>query len=274
MRKRATCAAGACWTSVAARVDSRRLLVETYGCKVWGVDPEPKMIEVARERVPPGVGLKIGRAEDLPFKDGWFERVTMTLVLQLVDRPRAYREALRVLEPGGRLALATFDYAHFERYFLGGFFPSFEAVDKERFPSAAELEQELSAAGFRAVRLTRLTQREIVERETVLERIRGKHISTFQLISDEEYRVGARAGGARAPGGGRERAGVDRRRRRVLAALPRRLSSFHRRSRTSEPPATLPADTQAPLTRSSEAGKESRMTHAPARTRPSTSVRP
>ena len=167
-----------------------RLLVETYGSKVWGVDPEPKMIEVARGRVPAGVGLKIGRAEDLPFKDSWFERVTMTLVLQLVDRRPAYAEALRVLEPGGRLALATFDYAHFERYFLGGFFPSFEAVDKERFPSAAELEQELSAAGFQAVRLTRLTQREIVDRETVLERIRGKHISTFQLISDGEYRSG------------------------------------------------------------------------------------
>ena len=89
------------------------LLVERYGCKVWGVDPEPEMVEVARAKVPSGVGLKIGCAEDLPFKDGWFERVTMTLVLQLVDRPRAFAEAIRVLQPGGRLALATFDYATF-----------------------------------------------------------------------------------------------------------------------------------------------------------------
>jgi len=74
---------------------------------VWGVDPEPEMIEVARGKVPPGVGLKLGRAEALPFKDGWFERVTMTLVLQLVDRPRAYAEAIRVLQPGGRLAAHT-----------------------------------------------------------------------------------------------------------------------------------------------------------------------
>jgi SAM-dependent methyltransferase len=166
------------------------LLVEQYGCKVWGVDPEPEMIEVARGKVPPGVGLKIGRSEDLPFKDGWFERVTMTLVLQLVDRPKAYAEILRVLQPGGRLVLATFDYTHFERYFLGGYFPSFEALDKARFPSASQLEEELRAAGFADVRLRRLTQRESVDRETVLERIRGRHISTFQLISDDEYRSG------------------------------------------------------------------------------------
>jgi len=167
-----------------------RLLVERYGCKVWGVDAEPAMLEVARTKLPPSVGLKIGQAEDLPFKDGWFERVTMTLVLQLVDRRKAYAEVLRVLEPGGRLALATFDYSHFEGYFLSGYFPSFEARDKERFPSAGELERELHDAGFHRATLTRLTQRETVDRETVLERIRGEHISTFQLISEEEYAAG------------------------------------------------------------------------------------
>lgn len=166
------------------------VLVERHGCKVWGVDPEPAMIEVACDRVPAGVGLKTGRAEDLPFKDAWFERVTMTLVLQLVDRPAAYAEILRVLQPGGRFALATFDYAHFENYLLGPYFPSFEARDKERFPSCDQLDDELHAAGFADVRLTRLTQHEAVDRETVLKRIRGKHISTFQLVSDEEYRSG------------------------------------------------------------------------------------
>ncbi len=165
-------------------------LVERYGCKAWGIDAAPEMIEVARERVPDGVGVRVGRAEDLPFKDGWFERVTMTLVLQLVDRARAFPEALRVLGLGGRFALTTFDYAHFEGYYLNRFFPSFEAADKARFPAAAGLEAELRGAGFSDVRLTRVTQQETLQREAILDRIRGKHISTFQLISDEEYEEG------------------------------------------------------------------------------------
>ena len=38
--------------------------------------------------------------------------------------------------------------------------------------------------------LKRISQRGSLDRETALERIRGKHISTFDLISDEEYEQG------------------------------------------------------------------------------------
>lgn len=166
------------------------VLAERYGCKVWGIDASPEMLGVAQKRVPSGVGLRVGRAEQLPFKDAWFERVLMNLVLHLTNRGAALGEVYRVLEPGGIITIVTFDYSHFEHYLLGPYFPSFEARDKERFPSATVLEQELQAAGFRSVRLTRFTQREEVAKEFLLARIRGKHISTFQLIDDDEYRAG------------------------------------------------------------------------------------
>jgi ubiquinone/menaquinone biosynthesis C-methylase UbiE len=157
--------------------------------KAWGVDRSPEMLEVARSRVQAG-GLKLASAEELPFKDGWFERATMWLVAHLLDRPRAFAEARRVLEPGGRFAVASFDPTYFDDFWLNALFPSMEKADRQRFPAAAQLEAELGAAGFADCRWTRLSQRGSLDHETALERIRGKHISTFDLISDEEYEAG------------------------------------------------------------------------------------
>jgi ubiquinone/menaquinone biosynthesis C-methylase UbiE len=155
--------------------------------KAWGVDASPEMLEVARTRA--GVaGLKLGTAEQLPFKDGWFERATMWLVAHLADRPRAFAEAARVLEPDGRFAVATFDPSYFDAFWLNELFPSMERIDRERFPTADELSAEL--AGFADVRLTRISQTGSLARVDALERIRGKHISTFDLISEEEYDAG------------------------------------------------------------------------------------
>jgi ubiquinone/menaquinone biosynthesis C-methylase UbiE len=155
--------------------------------KAWGVDASPEMLEVARTRA--GVaGLKLGTAEQLPFKDGWFERATMWLVAHLLDRPRAFAEAARVLEPGGRFAVATFDPSYFDEFWLNELFPSMETADRERFPTGDELTAELAL--FEEVRLIRLSQTGSLTREVALERIRGKHISTFDLIDEEEYRAG------------------------------------------------------------------------------------
>ncbi len=157
--------------------------------KAWGIDPSPEMLEVARGRVH-GAGLKLGSAEELPFKDGWFERAAMWLVVHLVDRPRAFAELHRVLAPGGRLAIGTFDPVHFDAFWLNELFPSLEAIDRARFPTAEQLEEELGAAGFGEERLTRISQQASIGREQALERIRGKHISTFDLLDDDEYAAG------------------------------------------------------------------------------------
>jgi SAM-dependent methyltransferase len=157
--------------------------------KAWGIDPSPEMLEVARGRAH-GAGLKLGSAEELPFKDAWFERAAMWLVVHLVDRPRAFGELQRVLVPGGRLAIATFDPTHFDEFWLNRLFPSLEAIDRARFPTAGQLEEELAAAGFGEVLLTRLSQTASIHREQALERIRGKHISTFDLLDDDEYAAG------------------------------------------------------------------------------------
>jgi ubiquinone/menaquinone biosynthesis C-methylase UbiE len=165
-------------------------LAERYACKVWGVDTSAKMLAVARERIPRGVAVREAAAEQLPFRDGWFERATMTLVAHHLDRPRAFGEARRVVGEGGRLAILTFDPDSFERYYLNAYFPSILEIDRARFPSAEALERDLLGAGFSSVSVTPHERRKTVGREEVLEKIRGRHISTFQLIGKDEYARG------------------------------------------------------------------------------------
>jgi ubiquinone/menaquinone biosynthesis C-methylase UbiE len=160
------------------------------GARVWALDAEPAMLAVARERIPSGVGLKEGRAEALPFKDGWFDRVVMRLSLHLFDRRAALVEARRVLGPDGRLAIATFDPAHFDVLWLNDIYPRLAEIDRTRFPTLAQLEEEGVAAGFAAVRGSRLSQRRSIGRAEALERIRGRYNSTLQLLEPEEFAEG------------------------------------------------------------------------------------
>ena len=160
------------------------------GARVWGVDPSADMLARARATAGSAIGLKQGRAEALPFKDGWFERAVLRLVVHLVDRSRALPELARVLAPGGRAAIATFVPEHFERYWLTAVFPEIAELDRARFPPPAALASELGDAGFESVRTRTLTQRIRLSREDALERIRGQYISTLRLLDDETLAAG------------------------------------------------------------------------------------
>jgi demethylmenaquinone methyltransferase/2-methoxy-6-polyprenyl-1,4-benzoquinol methylase len=71
---------------------------------VTGVDPSPGMMSQAK--VPAGVALIEGKAEELPFPDGHFDFLSMGYALRHVgDLSAAFREFHRVLKPGGKLCL-------------------------------------------------------------------------------------------------------------------------------------------------------------------------
>ena len=144
------------------------------------------MVTLARER---GVNAKVARAEALPFKEGWFERAVAVLAIHVLDRPRAFAELGRVLSDDGRLAIGTFDHAQFDGYYLNPFFPSLAEIDRARFPTREALEDELRAVGFEP-RVIPLHQRVVRSRDWVLERIRGRFISTLQLVDEAEFAEG------------------------------------------------------------------------------------
>jgi SAM-dependent methyltransferase len=165
-------------------------LAERVAARVWVVDPEPAMVDVASRRVPRSVGLKVAPAERLPFRDGAFERAVLRLVVHLLDRGQALPELRRVLAPDGRAVIATFQPAHFVGVWLEPFFPSVGRIDRARFPDPGVLESELRAAGFTSARTVLLVQHREIGRDEALERIRGRHISTFDLLTEDELAAG------------------------------------------------------------------------------------
>lgn len=77
------------------------------GHRVIGLDASPTMIAAARE-LDPGGEYVVADAAKLPFADGHADLVVAFMSLMDVDdMPAAVRELARVLEPGGRLALAV-----------------------------------------------------------------------------------------------------------------------------------------------------------------------
>jgi demethylmenaquinone methyltransferase/2-methoxy-6-polyprenyl-1,4-benzoquinol methylase len=84
-------------------------LVRQKGCRVVGLDQSPEMLAEARRRVPAGVELVEGRAEELPFADRRFDGLTFTYLLRYVDDPAAtLRELARVVRPGATIAMLEF----------------------------------------------------------------------------------------------------------------------------------------------------------------------
>jgi SAM-dependent methyltransferase len=85
-------------------------LVRRHGAdRVDAIDPAPGFVAAARERLP-GVDVRLGHAEDLPYADGSYEVAFAQLVVHFMQDPvRGLSEMARVAR-GGLVAACVWDH--------------------------------------------------------------------------------------------------------------------------------------------------------------------
>jgi SAM-dependent methyltransferase len=85
-----------CGTGISAR------LFQAAGCRVLGVDPDPRMAEIAREH---GTEAEVAKFEDWDPAGRSFDAVIAAQAWHWVDPVAGAAKAASVLRPGGRIAV-------------------------------------------------------------------------------------------------------------------------------------------------------------------------
>lgn len=158
------------------------------GCPCWGIDPSAEMLAQARARSPV-VHFAQRRAEQLDFDPDSFDLFfSVDVIHHLTDHKAYYREAYRVLAPGGRACTATdSEWIIRHRRPLSTYFPETVPHELARYPRIDALRAHMAAAGF-----GRLDEH-MVEHTYLLhdaEAYRARTFSALHLISVGAFRRG------------------------------------------------------------------------------------
>ena len=153
---------------------------------VIGVDMTPDMVSKARENAAKteldNVEFRLGEIEHLPLADESVDVIVSNCVINLsTDKPGVYAEALRVLKPGGRLAIsdvvATAEIPDEFRVDL-----SLYTGCVSNSATAGELQGVLDDAGFQDIRI----QTKEGSRELIHEWVPGRSLEDYVVSATIE----------------------------------------------------------------------------------------
>ncbi|MEB2836188.1 MAG: methyltransferase domain-containing protein [Desulfurococcales archaeon] len=143
------------------------ILRDEYGIRVTHcLEPAEGMARIAESR---GFKVDRGRAEELPYPDGYFDTVIHNGIIHYVEDPlKAMREAFRVLRSGGQIIVAWVagEGSYGILYQLAGTLGSWEPLrriapehpypiefirEAKRWPTADEVKELVESVGFTRV---------------------------------------------------------------------------------------------------------------------------
>jgi ubiquinone/menaquinone biosynthesis C-methylase UbiE len=165
-------------------------LTEATRCRISGVDPSRRMLDSARGAAS-WDSLQQSSAACLPFGDDAFDVVMSTDVIHHIrDRDAYFREAARVLRPGGHLVTVTDSHDDIPRRRpLSSHFPETVAIELERYPPVPRLLEEMARAGFIEPQLVEVSRGYDLED---IQAYRDRAFSSLHLIEEEAFRHGIR----------------------------------------------------------------------------------
>lgn len=172
------------------------------GADTVGIDVAPSMVRRAA-LAHPSIPFRVGSFEEIPAGEGAFDAVLGNFVLNHVGRPEvALGEALRVLRPGGRLAVSTWDAPRRNRV-LGLMLDAVAAADAPpppglpagptNFRSDDDLRALLTGVGFEGVGVSRLMFEAVVpDLDTLWQGILDSAVRIPPLVTAQPPDVRAR----------------------------------------------------------------------------------
>jgi SAM-dependent methyltransferase len=159
-----------------------------------GLDLSAEMLQRARTAAPFARVVR-GRAENLPWEAGRFDRVFCINAMHHFPDPDAFMsDARRVLRPGGALLIVGLDpHAGLDQWWIYDYFPAALTADRTRYVATAAIRRRLEALGF-VEPVTEVAQhiRSAMPFAAAIERGLVGRQSTSQLmvITDGEYEEG------------------------------------------------------------------------------------
>lgn len=161
--------------------------LSALGYTVKGIDKSPAQIVEASKII----DAQIADAVNLPFISNSFDLCLMIMMIHQLDaleRPVAFREAFRVLKPGGVLVIKTASHQDIKNRISSTYFPSAYKEDLHRYPEIKTLIKEMTE--FEHITVLHQSVDVILNTIDFADKLRERRTSNLRNIKQEELEEG------------------------------------------------------------------------------------